>query len=148
MRSETCDYTGRQTYVPETIEERMAWALCMHDSLQTGGYLQEDELEGLEVMLRAMTQRCGSRKAEAEFLGIPIASVERYITPLKSLASLERRRRDEPKDAMLAMHLTAAYWMDYLPEAAAALSIALQDSNVAQALATPSAPSTKDGERT
>ena len=130
-RSEVDEYTGRTREVPETITERIAWALAARDSQSREGYLQDDELEGLEILLQAVERRCGSDRAEADFLGVPIASLKRYVDRVRRLAKDERRRRDRPNDPLLVMHLAAAYWQDYMPEAEAAFSIAIEDHRVA-----------------
>ena len=131
-RVEVDQVTGREHHYPETILERIAWALCARHSQSREGYLQDDELEGVEALLQAMARRCGNERAEADFLGVPLPSVRRYLPALKMLARSERRRRDDDFDGCAALHLTMAYWQDYLPEAKAAFAVAIEDARVAQ----------------
>nr|USU32858.1 hypothetical protein NG677_03940 [Methylobacterium sp. OTU13CASTA1] len=137
-QTEIDDYTGRERQIPETIVERIAWALCARHSQAFEGYLQDDELEGLEALIAAMERRCGTAKAEAQFLGVPVGAHRRYIEKIKRLARTERQRRADPRDPLVTMHLTAAYWQDYMPEAQAAFSVAIEDARVAANL--PASP--------
>ena len=136
MRHEASEHDPyrRAKPIPETFVERVAWALCAHDSAGGEGYLSDAELEGLEILLRKMGKTCGSVRAEADWLGIPAAAVKRHIDPLKRLATDERARRESDNPLMRA-HLVAAYWPDYIKAAEAAFSVMLENPDIARLLA-------------
>ena len=101
--------------IPVTLQERVAWALCVHDtSTSDGGYLNEVERAELSLLL--------SRSKMQEF------------PALRRLLHGEIYRADQTiggLSALAAVRLAKAFWRDYEGWAGAALSVALQDSRVA-----------------
>lgn len=124
---------------PETLVERIAFALAAHDITGGEGYLSDDELEGAEIIWRKCQALCPNLhhlSSAARFFGIPEATYQRYIYKFIWLLKHERGRRDNNGKATMQADLLQAFWPDYLPAAKAAYSVILEDPKVLKALKT------------
>ena len=146
MRQEHCDWDGASSSdAGDNAGADRFGALCAAECKSSEGYLNNDELAGAEMLLAKLARMAGSEKAEAEYLGVPIAAVRRSLFALKRLVGIERKQRENGDDPMLAMHLTAAFWTDYMPKAEAAWSVIVERPESA-ALQSPNPALSRIGE--
>ncbi|MDZ7711722.1 MAG: hypothetical protein U5L06_00715 [Rhodovibrio sp.] len=122
------DDAGRPKYTePQTFRDRVAYAIAAHDIQGCEGRLEDDELEGLGMLIRAVERRCGSTKAVAGFLGVPQKAVERYYWAVWRLARDDRTLRDPDDQAIARAEVTMLSWPDYRRVADAAVSVLIED---------------------
>lgn len=108
---------------PATFQERVAWALCAHDTRGCEGRLEVDELRVLEAIIGAVERTYGSPKALSQFLGMGGESAFRR---LRRFAADERAMQDRDfKEGLVIFHAHCirADWPSYMRAAAAACSV-------------------------
>lgn len=146
MREERDEWTGEVLRMPETVLERIAWALCAHDCMAGEGYLNDEELAGLEMLIQKMDRTVPpDAQSRATWLGVPPAAIQRHMLPLIRLARVERSRRGEGGlTPHSRMKLVRAFWPDYMKHAEVAWSVLVERPEAA--LATGRDQAAKDGD--
>jgi hypothetical protein len=108
---------------PATFQERVAWALCAHDTKGLEGRLEPEELRVLEAIIAATQRSYGSPRALSQFIGMGGAGA---FLKLRRFAMDERAQHDRDfKDGLVIfhMHIIRADWPSYMGAAAAACSV-------------------------